>query len=117
LRVMVRRTVAFAAFPFTSRGGTADTNGTQPLSAYFIGLLGFLSGLMYDEAFGRVRRVGTGMFSAKPGEEAVNARAEDRSLADALRGKGASLAAGLVLKDGIGTRVSLESEFTLLIPS
>ena len=96
---------------------TADTNGTQPLSAYFIGLLGFLSGLMYDEAFGRVRRVGTGMFSAKPGEEAVNARAEDRSLADALRGKGASLAAGLVLKYGIGTRVSLESEFTLLIPS
>jgi hypothetical protein len=84
---MVTLTVAFDAFPFTSRGGTADTNGSQPLSAYFIGLLGFLSGLMYDEAFGRVRRVGTGMFSAKPGEEAVNARAEDRSLADALRAR------------------------------
>jgi hypothetical protein len=110
---------AFGIFLIGSAGLllTADPNGTQPLSAYFIGLLGFLSGLMYDEAFGRVRRAGTGMFSAKPGEEAVNARAEDRSLADALRGKGASLAAGLVLKYGIGTRVSLESEFTQLIPS
>jgi hypothetical protein len=110
---------AFGIFLIGSAGLllTADTNGTQPLSAYFIGLLGFLSGLMYDEAFGRVRRVGTEMFSAKPGEDATNARAEDRSLAEVLSGKGAALAAGLVLKYGIGTRLSLESEFTLLIPS
>ena len=110
---------AFGIFLIGSAGLllTTDTNGTQPLSAYFIGLLGFLSGLMYDEAFGRVRRVGTEMFAAKPSEEVVNARPEDRSLAEALRGKGASLAAGLILKYGIGTQVSLESEFTLLIPS
>jgi uncharacterized surface protein with fasciclin (FAS1) repeats len=110
---------AFGIFLIGSAGLllTADTNGAQPLSAYFIGLLGFLSGLMYDEAFGRVRRVGNQMFSAKPGEEAINARTEDRSLAEILRGNGASLAAGLVLKYGIGTRVNLESEFTLLVPS
>src|ERR1700745_4152271 len=96
---------------------TADTNGPQPLSAYFIGLLGFLSGLMYDEAFGRVRRIGTQMFAGQPADEAATARPEDRSLAETLQSKGAALAAGLVLKYGIGTRVSLESEFTLLVPS
>ena len=110
---------AFGIFLLGSAGLllAADTNGGQPLSAYFIGLLGFLSGLMYDEAFGRVRRLGTQMFAAAPNDDAANARAEDRSLAEALRTNGASLAAALVLKYGIGTRVSLESEFTLLIPS
>jgi uncharacterized surface protein with fasciclin (FAS1) repeats len=96
---------------------TGETNGAQAPSAYFIGLLGFLSGLMYDEAFGQVRRVGLRMFSAKPTEEASNARVEDRSLADILKGNSASLAAGLVVKYGLGTRLNLESEFTLLIPS
>ncbi|HLX13934.1 MAG TPA: fasciclin domain-containing protein [Bradyrhizobium sp.] len=110
---------AFGIFLIGSAGLllTSDTNGAQPLSTYFIGLLGFLSGLMYDEAFARVRRIGTEMFAAKPSGEAVNARPEDRSLAEVLSGKGASLAAGLILKYGIGTQVSLESEFTLLIPS
>jgi hypothetical protein len=110
---------AFGIFLVGSAGLllTSETNGTQPLSAYFIGLLGFLSGLMYDEAFGRVRQIGTQMFAAKSDADAVNARAEDRSLAEILKGKNASLAAGLLLKYGIGTRVSLESEFTLLIPS
>ncbi len=110
---------AFGIFLLGSAGLllTADTNGAQPLSAYFIGLLGFLSGLMHDEAFGRIRRYGTQIFAAKPGGEIANARDEDRSLAEIATGKGASLAAGLLLKYGIGTRVSLESEFTLLIPS
>jgi hypothetical protein len=110
---------AFGIFLIGSAGLllTADTAGAQPLSAYFIGLLGFLSGLMHDEAFGRVRRLGTEMFAGKPDEEAVNARTEDRSLAETLRGNSASLVAGLALKYGIGTRIILESEFTLLIPS
>jgi uncharacterized surface protein with fasciclin (FAS1) repeats len=110
---------AFGIFLIGSSGLllTTDSNGTQPLSAYFIGLLGFISGLLYDEAFGRVRRVGAQIFSSKPGEDVVNAKAEDRSLAEALRNNSASLAAGLVLKYSIGTRLSLESEFTLLIPS
>jgi uncharacterized surface protein with fasciclin (FAS1) repeats len=110
---------AFGIFLVGSAGLllTADTNGAQPLSAYFIGLLGFLSGLLYDEAFGRVRRVGLQMFAVKPDEEALNARAEDRSLAETLRRCNASRIASLVLKYGIGTRVSLESAFTLLIPS
>jgi hypothetical protein len=110
---------AFGIFLIGSSGLllTTDNNGSQPLSAYFIGLLGFLSGLLYDQAFGRVRQVGEQMFSSKPSEDAANARAEDRSLAETLRGSSASLAAGLVIKYGIGTRISLESEFTLLIPS
>ena len=57
------------------------------------------------------------MFAVKPDEEVANARTEDRSLAETLRNSNASLAARLVLKYGIGTRVSLESEFTLLVPS
>jgi hypothetical protein len=110
---------AFGIFLIGSSGLllTSDNSGSQPLSAYFIGLLGFLSGLLYDEAFGRVRRVGTQLFAAKPGEDVANARAEDRSLAQALQSNSASLAAGFVIKYGIGTRISLESEFTLLIPS
>ena len=96
---------------------TGETNGAQAPSAYFIGLLGFLSGLMYDEAFGQVRRVGIKMFADKTSAESVNVRAEDRSLAETLKGSSASLAASLILKYGVGTRVNLESEFTLLIPS
>jgi hypothetical protein len=116
---MLGSLAAFGIFLVGSAGLllTADTNGAQPLSAYFIGVLGFLSGLLYDEAFGRVRRVGIGMFAVKPDEEVANARTEDRSLAETLRNSNASLAARLVLKYGIGTRVSLESEFTLLVPS
>jgi uncharacterized surface protein with fasciclin (FAS1) repeats len=110
---------AFGIFLVGSAGLllTADTNGAQPLSAYFIGVLGFLSGLLYDEAFGRVRRIGIGIFAVKPDELIVNARAEDRSLAETLRNSNASRAAELILKYGIGTRLSLESEFTLLVPS
>jgi uncharacterized surface protein with fasciclin (FAS1) repeats len=110
---------AFGIFLIGSSGLllTTDSNVAQPLSAYFIGLLGFISGLLYDEAFGRVRRVGAQIFSSKPSEDAVNAKAEDRSLAEALQNNSASLAASLVLKYGIGTRLSLESEFTLLAPS
>ena len=110
---------AFGIFLVGSTGLllTTEGSGAQPLSAYFIGLLGFLSGLLYDEAFGRVRRVGIQMFAARPDQDATNARAEDRSLAETLRGNNASQAASLVIKYGIGTRLSLESEFTLLVPS
>jgi uncharacterized surface protein with fasciclin (FAS1) repeats len=110
---------AFGIFLVGSSGLllAGDSSGAQPLSAYFIGLLGFISGLLYDEAFGRVRRVGAQLFAAPAAEDAGNARAEDRSLAKVLQGGSASLAAGLVVKYGIGTRLSLESEFTLLIPS
>jgi hypothetical protein len=110
---------AFGIFLLGSTGLllTSENSGSQPLSAYFIGLLGFLSGLLYDEAFGRVRRVGQQMFAEKEGEDQANVRAEDRSLAEALRGNSAAQAASLAIKYGIGTRLSLESEFTLLIPS
>jgi len=110
---------AFGIFLLGSAGLllTADTNGAQPLSAYFIGLLGFLSGLLYDEAFGRVRRVGMQMFAPKPGQEAANARPEDRSLAEALRTASAGRIASLVLKYGVGTKLGSDREFTLLVPS
>jgi uncharacterized surface protein with fasciclin (FAS1) repeats len=94
----------------------AAQNGVTPLSAFFIGLLGFLSGLLYDEAFGRVRRVGANMF-AEPSDAADTVRADDGSLAETLKGASASLAAGLVLKHGLGTRLAMEEAFTLLVPS
>jgi uncharacterized surface protein with fasciclin (FAS1) repeats len=110
---------AFGIFLVGSAGLllTTDSGGSQPPSAYFIGLLGFVSGLLYDEAFGRVRRVGAQLFAAPAAADAANARAEDRALAETLRGRNAALAAGLLVKYGIGTRLSLESEFTLLVPS
>jgi uncharacterized surface protein with fasciclin (FAS1) repeats len=114
---------AFAIFLVGSAGLLLRTdvraaqNGVTPLSAFFIGLLGFLSGLLYDEAFGRVRRVGENLFGTPPADSADNARAEDRTLAEALKKAGASLAAGLVLKHGIGTWLAKEEQFTLLVPS
>jgi hypothetical protein len=94
----------------------AAQNGASPLSASFIGLLGFLSGFLYDTAFGRVRRVGVQLFA---GDTAVapNASADDRSLAEGLKGANASLVAGLLLTRGIGSKLASESEFTLLAPS
>jgi hypothetical protein len=41
----------------------AAQSGASALSASFIGLLGFLSGFLYDDAFGRVRRVGAQLFA------------------------------------------------------
>jgi Fasciclin domain len=90
----------------------------QPLSTYFIGLLGFVSGLLYDEAFGRVRRVGSQIFSGGAQDaDIAKARTEDRTLAEALKGASAARAADLVLKYGIGTKIGTETEFTLLVPS
>jgi uncharacterized surface protein with fasciclin (FAS1) repeats len=110
---------AFGIFLVGSAGLllTSDGRGAQPLSTYFIGLLGFVSGLLYDEAFGRVRRVGSQIFAGTSDVEMAAARKEDRTLAEALKGASASRAADLVLKYGIGTRLGTEKEFTLLLPS
>ncbi len=93
----------------------AGQSGVTSLSAFFIGLLGFVSGLLYDEAFGRVRRFGAQLFGAD--DPAVIASPEDRSLAEALRAAKASYVAELVLKFGIGKRIAPEAGFTLLVPA
>jgi uncharacterized surface protein with fasciclin (FAS1) repeats len=111
---------AFGIFLIGSAGLllTSDARGAQPLSTYFIGLLGFVSGLLYDEAFGRVRRVGSQIFAGGAADaDIAKARDEDRTLAEALKGASAARAASLVLKYGIGTRIGTETEFTLLVPS
>ena len=110
---------AFAIFLVGSSGLllTSDAASNQPLSGYFIGLLGFLSGLVYDEAFGRVRRVGSQIFSTTVDLAVVTARPEDRSLAQLLRANGADMAADLVLLHGYGTTLGPGLAFTLLIPS
>ena len=93
----------------------AGQSGVTSLSAFFIGLLGFVSGLLYDEAFGRVRRFGTQLFGAD--EPNAIATPEDRSLAEALRTAKAAYVAELVLKFGIGKRIASEPGFTLLVPA
>ena len=49
--------------------------------------------------------------------EGPQGRPEDNSLADALKQASASRVAELVLKYGVGTRLGMEKEFTLLVPS
>jgi uncharacterized surface protein with fasciclin (FAS1) repeats len=96
----------------------ASQTGASPLSASFIGLLGFLSGFLYDAAFGRVRRVGTQLFTGETTpDQAASGSEDDRSLAEVLKSANASLVAGLVLSHGIGSKLASESEFTLLVPS
>jgi uncharacterized surface protein with fasciclin (FAS1) repeats len=96
----------------------ASQTGASPLAASFIGLLGFLSGFLYDAAFGRVRRVGAQLFAGETtSDQAPSASEEDRSLAEVLKGANASLIAGLVLSYGIGSKLASESEFTFLVPS
>jgi hypothetical protein len=96
----------------------AAQSGASALSASFIGLLGFLSGFLYDAAFGRVRRVGAQLFAGDTGTDAAsNASEDDRSLAETLKGANATLVAGLLLSHGIGSKLASESEFTLLVPS
>jgi len=92
-------------------------NGPTSLSAAFIGLLGFVSGLLYDEAFGRVRRVGSQIFSGDKASETGIARAEDAALATLLQGAGAARVASLVLKRGLGNRLQAEAQFTFVVPS
>ena len=111
---------AFAIYLVGSAGLllTSDVrNGPSTLSAAFIGLLGFVSGLLYDEAFGRVRRVGAQLFGGDKPDEAALPRAEDLELARMLRNAGATLIASLVAKRGLGLRLMAESEFTFVVPS
>lgn len=113
---------AFGIFLLGSTGLllTSDLSGGQSgapaLSAYFIGLLGFVSGLLYDQAFGRVRQFGEGLFAqGKIGVSGVSA--EDKELAKLLKDAGASVVAELVLTVGLGSRLSQETQFTLFVPS
>ncbi|MBR0684426.1 fasciclin domain-containing protein [Bradyrhizobium manausense] len=96
---------------------TNDVRGAQgggtSLSAFFIGLLGFISGLLYDQAFGNVRRVGERIFATAA---AGGADPDDRALADLLRQNGASLASELVLTFRLGARLKAEKEFTFFVP-
>lgn len=95
-----------------SKSGSA---GATALSPFFIGMLGFISGLLYDEAFGRVRRFGAQFFAGD--DPSVTAGPEDLSLAEALRTAKATYVAELFLKFGIGKRIASEAQFTLLVPS
>ena len=95
-----------------SKSGSA---GATALSPFFIGMLGFISGLLYDEAFGRVRRFGAQFFAGD--DPTVTAGPEDLSLAEALRTAKATYVAELFLKFGIGKRIASEAQFTLLVPS
>jgi hypothetical protein len=108
---------AFGIFLLGSSGLllTSDKAAGTSLSAFFIGMLGFISGLLYDEAFGRVRRFGAQFFAGESAGVVIGP--EDRSLAEALRAAKASFVADLVLKFGIGKRIADEPEFTLLVPS
>jgi Fasciclin domain len=89
-------------------------NGGTSLSAFFIGLLGFISGLLYDQAFGNVRRVGERIFAAGV---SGNADPDDRALSDLLTQNGASLVGEMVLTFGLGVRLKAESQFTFFVPS
>ena len=110
---------AFGIFLLGSSGllltSDAKSGGATSLSAFFIGMLGFVSGLLYDEAFGRVRRFGSQFFATD--SPVIVIGPEDRSLAETLRNAKASFVADIVLKFGIGKRLSAEPEFTLLVPS
>lgn len=92
-------------------------SGPSSLSAVFIGLLGFVSGLLYDEAFGRVRRVGSQIFSGDKADEASRDRPEDLALARVLQAAGATLVASLVTQRKLGLRLLAGDEFTLVVPS
>ncbi|HKH03231.1 MAG TPA: hypothetical protein VKB08_21285, partial [Bradyrhizobium sp.] len=94
---------AFGIFLLGSSGllltSDGKSSGATSLSAFFIGMLGFISGLLYDEAFGRVRRFGATFFAGD--SPVIVISPEDRSLAEALRAAKASFVADLVLKFGI----------------
>lgn len=115
---------ALAAFGIFLLGSTgllltgdikSGSGGAVSLSAFFIGLLGFVSGLLYDEAFGRVRRFGVQLFGAD--ERPMGPTQIDSSLADTLRSAGYPLAAELALRTRLGTTVAPLNEFTILLPA
>jgi hypothetical protein len=120
LSPLIGALAAFGIFLLGSTGllftGEPKSGGASTvLSPFFIGLLGFISGLVYDAAFGRVRGFAMRAFS---GDGAISgATLEDAALADTLRAAKASYVAELVLKFGIGKRLAGEKEFTFLVPS
>jgi uncharacterized surface protein with fasciclin (FAS1) repeats len=111
---------AFGIFLMGSAGLllTSDVRGgVAPLSTSFIGILGFISGLLYDQAFGRVRLFGSQFFATGTPKLADEASAEDRELCQVLSDAGASLVARWVLKYRLGTELAQKASFTFLVPS
>jgi len=111
---------AFGIFLLGSAGLllTSDARGSvAPLSTSFIGILGFISGLLYDQAFGRVRLFGSQIFATGAPKLADEASAEDRDLCQVLTDAGASLVARWVLKYRLGTEFAQKPAFTFLVPS
>jgi hypothetical protein len=81
--------------------------------AAFVGLLGFLSGLLHEDAFGKLKLVGEGWFRPD-GAPDTGATAVDRELAEKLREIGCHRLAELTLVHRPGKSLADRPEFTLV---
>jgi hypothetical protein len=111
---------AFGIFLIAKTGlllasGNAQTD-VQTLSAFFIGLLGFVSGLLYDQAFARVRLVGAGIFGGKVEGSVALRDPGDLELAQLFEVEHAPVAAMLVRAAKLGAKLSEYPRFTLFMP-
>lgn len=100
-----------AGLMLTSEGGSA-----HPPSAYFIGLLGFVSGFRYDRAFWELRQAANRVLSGEVAGAVAAETDDDRSLAALLTGHGAELAGELATAQGLAASLTAAGDFTLLIP-
>lgn len=109
---------ALAVFLIASTGlllTASDAPQAAPLSAFFVGLLGFLSGLLYDEAFGQVRRVGSRIFGDESSAGGRPTQA-DLQFAAALEAENVIVAARIALKAHLGEILASRPGFTFFLP-
>ena len=98
----------------------ADTSRSAqvaPVGAGLVAILGFVSGLLNDDAFGRIRRFGQGWFRSDTNAAGdINLTGVDADFVSVLRDAGFERFAELALVHLVGTRLANKDRFTLFVP-
>jgi Fasciclin domain len=98
--------------------GRTQGSQTSAVGASLVALLGFVSGLLNDDAFGRIRRFGTQLFRGDTsGASALGATMTDAEFVQRLRDMKCERFGELALIHRLGTTLVRKNPFTLFVPS
>jgi uncharacterized surface protein with fasciclin (FAS1) repeats len=98
--------------------GRSNTAEVSTVGASLVALLGFVSGLLNDEAFGRIRQFGLQFFKDETSKTAdAEATGPNAELAQRLRDASSARFAELARLHCLGTTLAPKDQFTLFVPA
>jgi hypothetical protein len=97
--------------------GRSNTAEVSTVGASLVALLGFVSGLLNDEAFGRIRKFGLQFFEAAEKGPDADATGPNADLVHRLEDAGCNRFAELARIHCLGTSLAPKDHFTLFVPA